>query len=96
MQTYDDLLKMHGFGMLYKHPEIPDFDLNIGDAERFNEQENIQLAAVVINTPSKALIDPELMSVEDLGIVGDGLGQVDHEDFLSGGYPFGNPIEEVY
>lgn len=96
MFTYDDILKKHAYGVFHKHAETPDDSLFIGEAERLCEQENIQLELIKINPVSKALIDPNLDSVEDMGIVGDGLGIVSEKDMISGEYPFGNPLEEVF
>ena len=94
MLTYDDILKKHAFGCFSKPAEIPTDSLFIGEAERLCEQENIQLQAHKIDPVSKALIDPHLDSVEDMGIVGDGQGIVDQKDFISGDYALGDPIIE--
>ena len=96
MFTYDDLIRKHAYGLFHKHAEHPDDSLFVGEAERLCEQKNIQLELVKINPVSKALIDPNLEAVEDLGIVGDGLGILEQEDLIFGEYPFGDPIEGVY
>ena len=97
MLTYDDILKKHALGCFSKPAEIPADSLFVGEAERLNEQENIQLIALKqIDPVSTALIDPHLDSVEDIGIVGDGQGIVEQKDFISDGYVLGNPYEEVF
>lgn len=94
--SYDEILRLHARSLFEKKPSIPDHDIFMFEAEQLDSQLNPQLQGVRTDQLTRALIDPELLSVEDIGIVGDGLGVVEHADFISGGYPLGNPIEEVY
>lgn len=94
--SYDEIMRLHARSLYNKKPSIPDHDLFIGEAEQLDNQSNPQLQGVKTDQMTRALIDPELLSVEDIGIVGDGLGIVDQADFISGDYPLGLPIEEVY
>lgn len=91
MKTYDDLLKNHALKSLIKMPQNADFQLAIGEAENLFPHTSIQ--NLVVPPVSKALIEPNLQEMQDMGLVGDGIGVLSEKDFDTKSFDLGLPIE---
>ena len=92
MQTYDDLLKNHALKSLIKQPQNADFKLAIGEAENLFPHTSIQ-QSLIVPPVSKALIEPNLQEMQEMGLVGDGIGVVSEKDFDTKSFDLGLPIE---
>ena len=89
---YDEILKTHALKSLIKKPSNPDFKLAVGEGENLFPHTSIQQQALITPPVSKALIEPNLDEIQDMGLVGDGLGVVSQEDFDTKSFDLGLPV----